>query len=394
MTANTAPTASAADDTGPALADVPLLTYSLGPDHLDAAARNAELMLIATNKTGKDVTVTRLTLRVPRGRGENDLTIQTKEGVGVNTPDGWDTYAQDLINPTRIELGAEYSGSDGKVVPHNGTVTFTLTGITVNGRPGVVPLTACEYARDDTLRTKPLALSKTTPGFVFRDFRPDPYMIDANHRSTSLTWKTQKPPKTAVVYWLTCTTDSGPSRPINVSNRTSHPLAPITNTLCLLTAELTPATGPKTTATLNTQVLVARPTVSTHKLSVDRTVSLLNRPLAEGGPVPGYTSSDWRKDPIESPRATFTADTDGLLLATVRSRLSGKVATVRIELSKSGTSLATLNVRAGVTERTCCLPVPAKHTVTLTTTLSDNPDEKWYLLALDWRPFGVGRLTQ
>ncbi|MCC3776642.1 MULTISPECIES: hypothetical protein [Streptomyces] len=371
----------------------PRLTYTLVPDHLAATAKNTELTLKAENRTGRTVTVYRITLRIPQGSGEKELTGQKAGDIGINVPADWEPYRLDTTR--QLEIGIKASDDEGIDVPHKASVSFTLTRLAANGAEGQVTVTACEKPSvSGTPRTRPMSLSKTSPEFVFRDFRPDPYMVDADHPSTNLVWTTQRPAQTDAVYWLTHSTPTGESPRVNVSNVTSYALSPLHDTICLLKAELTPKKGPAVTASLTSTVLVANSAVQAARLTADRAVRLLNRPLANGGPVTGYTPSDWRAKPI-SPAERITTDTDGLLLATARSQDSGKAVTLTLDLHKGPTSLCTMTTQAGLTEQTLSLPVPADHAVAVTTSVSaTDPDNKWYLVTLDWRPFGGGRLTR
>ncbi|MFH9425009.1 hypothetical protein [Streptomyces sp. NPDC017529] len=373
-------------------ADDAVLKYTLKPDHLPATDTNAELELVAENLTGAPVRLSRVSLRLPRGKGAADVTEQKADGLGLRVPDDWEAYRQDLTGPDRTEVGSKDPEDVGIEVKNNGGVSFTITGLVLNGAQGQASVTACERTPAGTTRTKTLTLNKNPAGFVFRDFRPDPYMIDADHRSTSLTWKTTKPANTTVKYTLTHSTGHGPSKPIDVSGRTSYPLAPAHDTLCVLKAELTPKTGPKSTASLYTTVLVAHPAVTAGKLSAERTVNLLNRPLAQAGYLPGFTPHDWRKNLISADRpTTLTATTDSFLLVRVRTSLADKTVTATLATTKNDTTVHTATVHTGLAEQTYCLPLPAHHQLTITTSAPEIGDNEWYLLALDWRPLGAGR---
>ncbi|WP_171165824.1 hypothetical protein [Streptomyces sp. I05A-00742] len=359
-----------------------LLSYTLTPGHLGATEQDAVLTLTATNRTGTDVSCSRITLLVPQGKGAEQLTTQHSDDITLAVEPDWQPCHGDLTHPDRLELGMEYAG--GTVIPDNGEAAFRLSGLTVNGDIGTVTLTVREEG-DETTRTTLLPLDKNPPGFVFRDFRPDPYMVDPDHPEAILTWTAQEPPATTVTYLL----DYGAARPKEVTD-TSFLFRPFKDTVCVLTATLRPEKGPTTRAALSTLVLLARPAVDAVKLTASGSVRLLNRPRTGGGPLAGHTTLDWRAHLIHG--NPYTADTDGLLLATALTQGGSPTLTVRLTLTAGGTDHP-LTMTAGHHPETLTLPVPAHSTVTITTFAgAEPPTDPWYLLVLDWRPLGRGHL--
>ncbi|MGW1997247.1 hypothetical protein [Embleya sp. NPDC001921] len=373
--------------------DAALLDYTIDPDHLDAEARDTGFTVTARNNTGGPVACTDILLRVPRGRGAGQLTTQDDQGVDLSVTDGWSSDAQAGTDHLDLSMSAD---DPDAVLPANGELGLTVGGLTVNGVTGTVLIEVRETV-DDRPRTASLTLNKNPAGFVFRDFRPDPYMVDPDHQHTGLTWTAQAPAGVDATYTLTHSTEHGTP----VSHDVTHcggrwTLTPVADTACVLSALLTPqdTTIPTTTAALSTFVLVAGPAINAGRLSADGTVRLLGRQHT-GGPVAGYTSHDWRSAGIDGD--TFTAHTDGLLLATARSRFANTRLTFDLALrAQAGTDpVYALTLSAGVGARTTTLPVPAGHVVTVATGVPDpHPDLPWYVIVLDWQPWGGGRLVR
>ncbi|MFJ4184239.1 hypothetical protein [Kitasatospora sp. NPDC089509] len=364
-----------------------LLTYVLDPRFLSAATQGGTVTLIGRNCTGGDVTCNAVTLSLPCGTAPTDLTAQDAQALSLATGDGWD------VDPKKVGKNLELtvSAAGGKVLENGDTVELRIANLDINGIAKPVQLTVMEEVKGLHTATRTLDFDKTPAGFVLTDFRPDPYIIDPEHTTTDLTWRTTLPAGTTASYALRCT---GYAHPWDVTGRTTQRVAPPSDATCVLTATVKPVSGATTRADLSTFLLVAGPAVAARTLTADTTVKLLGRTDPGNTGIPGYTSIDVRQALVTGD--TFVAHTDGLLLADVRSIPAGREVHLHLALADAPghEPLYRMTTVADTRRRTATLPVPAGSAVTISTTSPGSPaDEPWYVVALDWRPFGGGRLT-
>ncbi|MFI1577589.1 hypothetical protein [Embleya sp. NPDC020630] len=365
----------------------PQLTYSPTPRFLSAVTQGGKLSLAGRNRTGGSVTCSTVTFSFPQGNAATDLTAQDAEALGLGASPGWDKDVQNVGNSIEVTLSAP----GGLVMANGDTVELHFDNLDTNGATGTVDVIVTEETEGHSTATTTVQVEKNPAGFVLADFRPDPYIVDPEHTTTDLTWRTTVPQGTTATYSLRCT---GYAQPWDVTGKTTQHIAPPGDATCVLTATLQPGSGPQTRADLGTFVMVAGAAVAARTLAADTTVALLGRTDPDNAGIPGYTPVDARTATVAGDR--FVAHTDGLLIANVGTLDAGREVHLHLALAVAppgDEELYRMTTVADTRRQTAVLPVPAGSAVTVATSSpGGSVADPWYMVVLDWRPFGGGRL--
>lgn len=175
------------------------LTYKLDTNPFPIQASDPKeyrytcvISLEATNKTGADVTVSAIEVKIMVGLDDVSLTDDSSN-IGPVSPDGWNTavtragegYIRYIFQP----------GSDPVTLPNNSSVRIYLNNVQTNTVPGVTEITALEISAAGPADSAPQTVFKVTKypnGWGQISFWANPPLINAGQSS--------------VIYW------AGPAR--------------------------------------------------------------------------------------------------------------------------------------------------------------------------------------
>ncbi|MEU5579230.1 hypothetical protein ABZ791_02080 [Streptomyces huasconensis] len=358
--------------------DAVRLTYARPPDL--TVGKSGRLTVSAQNLTGKDISLQRLTVVLPRGTAADDVLDGDKDSVTLGAGPDWTKVRTDVTEP-RAGVKVGIKNDDGVTVAHNGIVAFTVD-LTANAQQGKATATVQERS-DDTNRSGSLDIHKTPRGFSLTNLHPVPYAVEAGHR-VEVKWNTDEGGST-VAYTLHYNQD-GEQKTKPVNGVTSFDLWPYQFTLVDLVATINHP-PPVVQAVRSCSITVCDPRLTATNLTVgERTAFLAARTGA--GPVPSFTPNDEERDrPIVN--LPFTADTDGFLLATAWAVSTGTA--VEVTLTLETDPYTYMKIETGSRRKSVLLPVPCGARVRLNTATA--PGGKSYVLVLDWRPLGTGHFA-
>ncbi|MBC3989696.1 hypothetical protein H8N00_12585 [Streptomyces sp. AC563] len=368
----------------------PKLGPAASPAYLTVGKR-CHLTVTATNTTGGDVKLTSFLLRFPKGTGEKDLTDSDQDGLTVKSSlpaRQWRRHKAPLPG-TALEVGLKAATHQGVNVKNNGKIDFTVE-MPINHTPGTVQTTVAQNYPNERERTCLLPLPKMPTGFHVGNFRPTPWTIKAGE-STRVTWEREIPKGVTVSHDLYYSTPNGTVPLLGIKGTTSDFITLHHHALFTLITHVTPPSQQSAIdARLTTFVTLTRPHLNIGPpatLKASHAVNLLHTPRSNTGELPGYSRYDERTAPITGQH--FTCTTDGLLLATTEAPHRDCTITLTLHLGKTPDDPRPYTAKIFAREEeNLLLPVPAGHIVTLKAS-TDRP-EATYLVALDWRPLGMG----
>ena len=161
-----------------------LLTYTIStsPSTLEINQQNATLTILATNSTSNPVTISGISIEIPIGPLNTDLT-DNASSISQIPPGQWTTNPPNSASGSTtfifIPTNKAYTLASGDAL------VFSLTQIQVNKKAGTATLTVTEGSSGSP--TQPIALSKYPEGWSAMTFVAHPPNLNAGD-SVTLTW--------------------------------------------------------------------------------------------------------------------------------------------------------------------------------------------------------------